>query len=340
MCACGAPTLSECIDTECCLRSQIIPHDVLFFDPSKDLPTYNPRAIESVLHRIPGISRLFLYFNRDVLLGRRVAFSDFKADRAFIQYEDGDRIDRTVCDQFTEHVAAALMGCLKHELYRDHTVSRQHWKQSVDHAPAHVPHLFDRDDMQELDRVLAYELQVTRTNRFHQRVMDIDVFVQQEARRRMLAAQGTGTHIHRIHVRKPALDIDIRTVFLQVKFETCDANLAKVFWNDLLQSVRPCACVYTHHFGPVALNSTSASDRDCACNLCLCSTAAAQMRTHPAAFVWMQDRHVKFIRTAEQINYSDDQCMQIHQVRCTHVSQSWSHLQSSVDLYMVSTLGS
>ncbi len=45
--------------------------------PSGDLPTFNSHAIETALHRIPGLAEHFLYFNDDVLLGRRAQPEDF-----------------------------------------------------------------------------------------------------------------------------------------------------------------------------------------------------------------------------------------------------------------------
>ncbi len=46
-------------------RVRIIDHKELFPDPAAQLPTFNSLAIESVLHRIPGLSEYFLYFNND-----------------------------------------------------------------------------------------------------------------------------------------------------------------------------------------------------------------------------------------------------------------------------------
>ncbi|CUG86962.1 Hypothetical protein, putative [Bodo saltans] len=41
------------------------------------LPTFNSFAIESNLHRIPGVRRFFVYFNNDMLWGRRVSYFDY-----------------------------------------------------------------------------------------------------------------------------------------------------------------------------------------------------------------------------------------------------------------------
>ena len=47
------------------------------FMPPEALPTFNSNAIEVYLHRIPGLSERFVYFNDDILLLRPVAPEDF-----------------------------------------------------------------------------------------------------------------------------------------------------------------------------------------------------------------------------------------------------------------------
>jgi len=53
-------------------HAEIFPPD----EVSHALPTFNSHAIESVLHRIPGLSRFFIYFNNDMFWGRRISFFD------------------------------------------------------------------------------------------------------------------------------------------------------------------------------------------------------------------------------------------------------------------------
>ena len=48
--------------------------------PADCLPTFNSHAIEASLHRIPGLSENFLYFNDDVFVLRRMLPSDFVND--------------------------------------------------------------------------------------------------------------------------------------------------------------------------------------------------------------------------------------------------------------------
>ncbi|XP_065162088.1 N-acetylglucosamine-1-phosphotransferase subunits alpha/beta-like isoform X2 [Atheta coriaria] len=54
----------------------IITHEQIFANRSH-LPTFSSPAIETNLHRIPGISKRFLYMNDDLLIGAPVEFSTF-----------------------------------------------------------------------------------------------------------------------------------------------------------------------------------------------------------------------------------------------------------------------
>ena len=56
----------------------VVPHSAIFPDPSH-LPVFSSPAIESHLHRIPGLSRQFAYFNDDVFLGAPTWPEDFVA---------------------------------------------------------------------------------------------------------------------------------------------------------------------------------------------------------------------------------------------------------------------
>lgn len=57
-------------------RIRIVDHREIFPDPSV-LPVFNSHAIESCLHRIPGLSERFIYFNDDVFLGQPTSPNDF-----------------------------------------------------------------------------------------------------------------------------------------------------------------------------------------------------------------------------------------------------------------------
>ena len=82
-------------------KVQIITHDQIFQNKSQ-LPTFSSAAIELNLHRIPGISDYFIYFNDDVFLGQPVYPYDFYTlDQGQIMYYSWDVPQCTSkCDSF------------------------------------------------------------------------------------------------------------------------------------------------------------------------------------------------------------------------------------------------
>ena len=59
-------------------RLTVVPHAAIFPNAS-DLPVFSSPAIEAHLHRIPGLSKRFAYFNDDVFLGAPTWPEDFVA---------------------------------------------------------------------------------------------------------------------------------------------------------------------------------------------------------------------------------------------------------------------
>eukprot|EP01090_Pellita_catalonica_P003392 TRINITY_DN1305_c0_g1_i1.p1 TRINITY_DN1305_c0_g1~~TRINITY_DN1305_c0_g1_i1.p1 ORF type:complete len:1052 (-),score=178.20 TRINITY_DN1305_c0_g1_i1:110-3265(-) len=57
-------------------KIHLITHEMIF-DNSSHLPTFSSPAIESHLHKIPGLSERFMYLNDDVMLGAEVYPDDF-----------------------------------------------------------------------------------------------------------------------------------------------------------------------------------------------------------------------------------------------------------------------
>lgn len=55
---------------------RIVDHKEIF-DDHNCLPTYNASALETKLHKIPGLSEYYLYFNDDLFLGRKCDPDDF-----------------------------------------------------------------------------------------------------------------------------------------------------------------------------------------------------------------------------------------------------------------------
>ncbi|MEZ9553067.1 Stealth CR1 domain-containing protein [Vibrio breoganii] len=66
-------------------RIKVVDHQQIFPDKTV-LPVFNSHAIESCLHRIKGLSQHFLYFNDDVVLGRKTEKKDFFSPFGYSSY--------------------------------------------------------------------------------------------------------------------------------------------------------------------------------------------------------------------------------------------------------------
>lgn len=75
---CIAPILELHPDWED--RIALIDHQTIFGDHKSVLPVFNSRSIETMLHRIPGLSEHFIYLNDDIFVGRSLT-SDYFFDR-------------------------------------------------------------------------------------------------------------------------------------------------------------------------------------------------------------------------------------------------------------------
>ena len=75
-------------------KVKLVTHADIFLNKSH-LPTFSSPAIESHLHRIKGLSKRFIYFNDDVLLGKKIYPDEFF----------------TLSRGFKFHLAWALPGC-------------------------------------------------------------------------------------------------------------------------------------------------------------------------------------------------------------------------------------
>jgi hypothetical protein len=74
------PLLSRVDGTPLAARIRIVDHRELFAGFERYLPTFNSRAIISLLWRIPGLCEEFVYFNDDFSLLRPVRAEDFFRD--------------------------------------------------------------------------------------------------------------------------------------------------------------------------------------------------------------------------------------------------------------------
>jgi UDP-N-acetylglucosamine-lysosomal-enzyme len=70
-------------------RITVVPHSTIL--PAEHLPTFSSPAIESGLHKIPGLADHFIYFNDDVMLGSQIWPDDFyshaRGQKVFLSWE-------------------------------------------------------------------------------------------------------------------------------------------------------------------------------------------------------------------------------------------------------------
>ncbi len=139
-------------------RIRLVSHAEVFPEPEL-LPTFNSNAIEICLHRIPGLSRRFLYFNDDVFLGRSVRPGDFFLEeggqRVFLQDTPlpGDQRQGSARDRACAHTGSFLTRL---------------WGEPLEPRllPAHTPQPYDRDVLCRLETLLPDEFRRTRSHRF------------------------------------------------------------------------------------------------------------------------------------------------------------------------------
>lgn len=138
-------------------RVRIVTHDELFSN-SEDLPAFNSNAIELQLHKIPGLSDRFLYFNDDCFIGRPISLSDFITQAGGIRvYLESTRLpsytsllpvhDRAY--NHTQKIALEFSG-----------------GQRLTYLPAHSPQLYDKALLEKLNQRFAYQYRETSGHQF------------------------------------------------------------------------------------------------------------------------------------------------------------------------------
>lgn len=139
-------------------RIAIVPHDRLF-DDRGCLPTFNSNAIESTIHRIPGLSDDFIYFNDDFFLGRPVELSDFVdangAHRLFV--EDARKMPRDMTDRSMIAHSWAFNNALLDDRIGKSTNRKMF---------AHTPQIYNKHVLAEISLVWREHFERTRTNHF------------------------------------------------------------------------------------------------------------------------------------------------------------------------------
>jgi hypothetical protein len=123
-------------------------------------PTFNSHVIESVLHRIHGLSQTYLYFNDDFLIGAPVGPASFFDSDGLTKcfYSTRAFIPKGEPDENTLGVDAAAMNL--------RTILADKFDHHIEHKFQHTPVAMRRKVMQEIDEQFKAPLDVLRQNRF------------------------------------------------------------------------------------------------------------------------------------------------------------------------------
>jgi len=136
-------------------RLTIVTHEKLFPEKS-DLPTFNSHAIELHLHRIPGLSEHYLYFNDDVFLGNRVEPDDF-LDSLTGQQIRFEGWPLPVNEESVLGCALDFTQALLNARFPTRTGRRD---------IAHTPQIYRRSILRQLEGIWPAAFKATSSNRF------------------------------------------------------------------------------------------------------------------------------------------------------------------------------
>lgn len=138
-------------------KLNLVNHRTIFRDDNH-LPTFNSNAIELNLHRIPHLSRKFLYLNDDTFLGSEAPFRTFVG---------ADGRQRFFLEQTELHDSPAAGPTHDRAYAYTQMVADQLWGRSRPRLlPAHAPQLYDRKALQSIERIIPEEFARTSGHRF------------------------------------------------------------------------------------------------------------------------------------------------------------------------------
>jgi len=141
---------------------QVIPHEKIFPDPDC-LPTFNSHAIESCLHRIPGLSEHFVYFNDDVFLGREATRETFYTKGGMIK-------SRFSPSSFTaQEVPASDAIPTDWASYNAVRLMARDFGIRFERKMKHVPMPLKKSLLEEIEERYSEEVTLTRQARFRSR---------------------------------------------------------------------------------------------------------------------------------------------------------------------------
>lgn len=140
-------------------KIKMVTHDQIFANTAY-LPTFSSPAIEANLHRIPGLSKRFIYINDDILMMTSVRKEDFWTPNKGFRFQlawAAPGKNAAPCGLYNTYDCSVRHVCdIYDKAYG--TMSRR--------VPAHVPHYFDRDIISEMVKKYSTDFDTTSSSRF------------------------------------------------------------------------------------------------------------------------------------------------------------------------------
>lgn len=222
-------------------RIRVVHHAELFDDAAAQLPTFNSLAIETVLHRIPGLAPRWLYLNNDFMLGRATTPEVWAPPGAHVELTDfriaepkgpcaavlmKARAREAAPPPPLPAESAAEAGCRASEAhFYNAQLSRWAWDAPVLTWPAHVPRLFYTRVLEDIAARLAPQVAVARRNALRDAQSDVEFHVQHEAYLRAAQHFGAGQkRVSAADLRKNP-DAYVFVVFDSLKSEAVNEQL-------------------------------------------------------------------------------------------------------------------
>ncbi|HAM45040.1 MAG TPA: hypothetical protein DCM67_08490, partial [Propionibacteriaceae bacterium] len=135
----------------------VVPHEAIFPDAGH-LPTFNSLAIELHLHRIPGLSRRYLYFNDDLFFGRPVSPESYLTPSG---------VQKVYLEDWLLSLDLSAGGVLERaHAHTQHLLRERIPDQSPFRAIAHVPQIYDREWVAQVEALWPREIAATSASRF------------------------------------------------------------------------------------------------------------------------------------------------------------------------------
>ncbi|MEO3820920.1 stealth family protein [Plantactinospora sp. B24E8] len=137
---------------------RVVRHREIFGDTGR-LPTFNSHAIESRLHRIPGLSEHFIYVNDDMFFGRPLQPDTFfHANGISKFFPSPAQLDVGPATIHDAPVTAAGKNNRRH--------IQEHFGRTITQKMRHVPYPLRKSVLEEIERNLTAEVAGTATHQF------------------------------------------------------------------------------------------------------------------------------------------------------------------------------